>query len=89
MMRWGRGTNFKFYGGHNSYAGGIIKFLGISQSSPLGKTMTSAVSPNQHVHFAHDEVTLIIVFSSNNQFIELKDGLARSIPPLATTTHRL
>ena len=62
---------------------------GSPQSSQLAKTMTSAASPNEHVHFAHDEVILIIVFGSNNQFIEIKDGFAKSAPPLATTTHRL
>ena len=29
MMRWGGGGgNFKFYGGQNSSAGGVIKFMG-------------------------------------------------------------
>ena len=51
--------------------------------------MASAVSPNQHVHFAHDEVTLIIVLGSDNQFTEMKDGFTKSTPPLATTSHRL
>ena len=32
MMRWDRRTNFTFYGRHNSYAGGVIKFMGGSPS---------------------------------------------------------
>ena len=36
------------------------------------------VSPNQHAHFAYGEVTLSIVFGFDNQFIEIKDGFAKS-----------
>ena len=42
-----------------------------------------------YVHFAQDEVTLIKVFGADNQFIEIKDGFAKSTPPLAATTHRM
>ena len=51
--------------------------------------MTSVVSPNQHVHFAHDVVTLIIGLGRDDQFMEMRDGFAKSTPPVATTTHRL
>ena len=62
--------------------------MGISPALLIRENITSAVSPNQHVHFAHDEVTLIIVFGGDNQFMEIKMGLPRAhhllLPPNKT-----
>ena len=86
----GQADKFLILWGHNWLCRWGHKIHGGSpQSSPLGKTITSAVSSNHHVHFAHDEVTLIIVLGSDNQFIEMRDGFAKRTLPLATTTHRL
>ena len=89
MTRWGRGQILNFVG-ESSYAGGLIKFMGISPVLLIRENHYQCSELNQHVHFAHDEVTLIIVFGSDNQFIvRNKDGFAncKSTPPLATTTH--